>query len=672
MTGYKKRLHIDIETYGEVDLGECGVYAYANHPSFEILLIGYAYDDDSVQQIDLAQGEEPAEQFFHDLMNPEIAKVAHNATFERVCLSAYYRKRGLLKSDYIDAGTNWNCTSVRAAELGMPRSLKDVGDVLHLSEENYKLSTGKLLINYFCKPCKPTKINGQRTRNYYFHDVERWEAFKRYNIRDVVAEREIDKIELSYESTRESEHEMYVLDQRINDQGVAVDMVLIDQIINYVNTYTEGLLNRAKEITELDNPNSLIQVKSWLAKKGVMVNSLDKEALEELLQVASDKEVREYLTIRKEIGKTSVAKYEAMKRAAIYDKKTDTWRVHGMLMFYGAMRTGRWAGRIVQVQNLPKNSINDLALAREWARNGEWGLLEMGYENIMDVFSQLIRTALIPARGNKFVVSDYNAIEARVIAWFADENWKLDVFRRGGKIYEETASRMFKVPIESITHDSPERAKGKVAELAGGYGGGVEAYKRFGAERFGLDDKEIQRLVKSWRDSNKNIVELWDITENAMREAIEKPGAITKVTHGAAFRMQKDTLFLRLPCGRCLAYRGAGIQEGARKSEIAYLGENATTGHYEMIRTYGGRIVENLVQATARDCLAFAVKELMDKGYNIRFHVHDEVIVEVPENDPTAETEVPKLMADAIAQTKWGKDIPLRAESYECSFYLKQ
>ena len=671
MDGSNKRLHIDIETYGEVDLTECGVYAYAHHESFEILLIGYAYNDEPVQVIDLAQGEEIPEQFIKDLLDHEVAKVAHNAAFERVCLSEHLRRQGLLKTDYMSAH-NWHCTSVRAAELGMPRSLKEVGEVLHLSEDNTKLSTGKLLINYFCKPCKPTKTNGMRTRNFYYHDIERWDAFKKYNIRDVVAEREIDKIELTYESTRKSEEEMYELDQRINDDGVAVDMVLISQIINYVQDYTNKLLERAKELTGCDNPNSLPQIKAWLAKKGVMANSLDKEALAELLEVTTSDEVREYLTIRQEIGKTSVAKYEAMKRAAIYDEKTQTWRVHGTLMFYGAMRTGRWAGRIVQVQNLPRNSIKDLALARKWARDGEWELLEMGYANIMDVFSQLIRTALIPAKGNKFVVSDYNAIEARVIAWFADEEWKLDVFRTGGKIYEETASRMFKVPIEQIGHDSPERAKGKVAELAGGYGGGVEAYKRFGAERFGLDDNEIKRLVDSWRNSNKNIVALWDIAESAMRGAIEHPGTCEKVTHGSAFKMQKDTLFLRLPCGRCIAYRGAKIEEGARKSEISYLGENATTGHYEFIRTYGGRIVENLVQATARDCLAFAMKELMDNGYKIRFHVHDEVIIEVPEENPIATTDVPRLMAEAVANTKWGKDIPLRAESYECSFYLKQ
>lgn len=669
MTGH--RLHIDIETYCELDLTEVGVYAYAAHPSFEILLLGYAYGDEDVQCVDLAQGEEPSEELLSDIMNPEVAKVAHNAAFERVCLSAYLRRRELLKTDYIDA-TNWHCTSVRAAELGMPRSLKDVGEALHISEENTKLSTGKLLITYFCKPCKPTKKNGNRTRNYYYHDIERWDAFKKYNIRDVVAEREIDRIELTYEATRISEEEMYVLDQRINDDGVAVDMTLIDQIIGYVNSYTDKLLRRAQEITGVENPNSLPQIKEWLTRKGIVINSLDKEALSELLPVTSDPAVKEYLEIRQEIGKTSVAKYEAMKRAAVWDKNTSTWRVHGTLMFYGAMRTGRWAGRIVQVQNLPKNSIKDLALAREWARQGEWELLEMGYPNIMDVFSQLIRTALIPAKGNKFVVSDYNAIEARVIAWFANEEWKLQVFRTGGKIYEETASRMFRIPIEQITHDSPERAKGKVAELAGGYGGGLDAYKRFGAEKFGLDDKEIQRLVKSWRDSNKNIVDLWSIAENAMREAIEKPGTATRITHGSAFKMQKDTLFMRLPCGRCIAYRGATLTEGARKSEISYLGENANTGHYEMIRTYGGRIVENLVQATARDCLAFAIKELMDNGYKIRFHVHDEVIVEVPEENPLAETDVPRLMAEAITKTKWGHDIPLKAESYECGFYLKQ
>jgi len=668
MTGCK-RLHIDLETYGEVDLTDCGVYAYAEHPSFEILLIGYAYGDNEVQVLDLAQGETIPEELIQDIVNPEVAKVAHNASFERICLSVYLRKQGRLNTRYMKA-TNWHCTSVRAAELGMPRSLAEVGKALHLEEDKAKLSIGKQLIAYFCKPCKPTKTNGGRTRNFYYNDIERWDLFKEYNKRDVIAEREIDKLELQYESTRETEEELYTLDQEINDAGVAVDMVLIDRILGYVNDYTLGLLDRAKELTGIENPNSLIQVKNWLMKKGLIVDSLDKEALGELLKTVTNPEVKEYLQIRQELGKTSVAKFDAMKRAAIYHEEDDTWRVHGMLMFYGAMRTGRWAGRIVQLQNLPRNSYEDLGLIRQWVRDGEWETLELCFPNMMDLFSQLIRTAFIPAKGNRFVVADYNAIEARVIAWMAGEEWKLDIFRKGGKLYESTASRMFKVPIEQIKHDSPLRAQGKVAELAGGYGGGVSAFRAMDRNNVLGTDDEVRKIINDWRNANSKICELWTIAENAMKEAIRNPGQITKVGKGLAFRMQRETLFMRLPCKRALAYREAKIERGAKKDEITYLGENSATGHYEPIRSYGGRIVENIVQATARDCLAFAMKALSNKGYKIRFHVHDEVIVEVPED--TVEEAKKDITSTMAIQLPWNEGMPLRAEEYDCSFYLKQ
>lgn len=665
-----KRLHLDLETYGSVDLTACGVYAYTASEDFDILLLGYRFDEEPVKQVDLAQGEELPDEIVDSLLDPGIAKLAHNATFERVCLSCYLNRSKTINTKFLDP-KNWHCTAVRAAELGMPRSLDAVGKALHLSEDNAKLSTGKLLINYFCKPCKPTRANNYRTRNLPQHDQERWNLFKEYNVRDVVAESEIDKLESQYESTRATEQELYELDQRINDGGVAVDMPLIDSILNFMNEHTVNLLDQAKELTRLENPNSLPQVRKWLEGKGVPFASLDKASLQIMGETTNDPEVSKYIKIRQELGKTSCAKYDAMKRAAVWDEESQTWRVHGMLMFYGAMRTGRWAGRIVQLQNLPRNSFKDLELARELARKGDFETLDICYPNMMDVLSQLVRTAFIPAEGNQFVVADYNAIEARVIAWFAGEQWKLDVFDKGGKIYEEAASRMFKIPVDQIGHDSPERAKGKIAELAGGYGGGVEAYKRMGADKAGLTDEEIQSLVYGWRDANKEICALWGKAEEAMRGAIESPGVVTELCKGVKFRMQKDTLFVRLPSGRSLAYRGACIKDGQRKREIVYLGENAITGHYEEIRSYGGRIVENIVQATARDCLAYAMMALDKKGYKLRFHVHDEVIVEVPKTkvDESAK-DITETMA--IKGLKWKEGMPLRAEQYDCSFYLKK
>lgn len=669
MTSYSK-LYIDLETYGSVDLVTCGVYAYASSDDFEVLLLGYAYGDDPVQQIDVANGEEIPNELLRDIVDTKISKIAHNASFERVCLSYWFRKQKM--SDQWINPENWHCTAVRAAELGMPRSLEAVGKALHLADDKLKLSTGKLLINYFCKPCAPTRSNSGRTRNMPWHDQERWNLFKEYNLQDVEAERAIEKEELTYESTRPSEQELYELDQKINDAGVAVDMQLINRINGYVNNYTLNLIEEAKRITGLENPNSLQQVKKWLEAKGVPVSSLDKAAIQNMADYIVDEDVKKYTKIRQKLGKTSVAKFDAMKRAAVWDEGTKTYRVHGMLMFYGAMRTGRWAGRIVQLQNLPRNSYKDLELAHQWAKAGEFETLDMCYPNLMDVFSQLIRTSFIPAAGNTFIVADYNAIEARVIAWFADEQWKLDVFQRGGKIYEEAASRMFKIPADQIGHDSPERAKGKIAELAGGYGGGLDAYKRMGANKAGLSDEDIQRLVYEWRDINQGIVDFWGKAETAMREAIKNPGAKMVLTKGVAFKMHKDTLFMRLPSGRCLAYREAALKAGERKKdEITYLGENAITGHYETIRSYGGRIVENIVQATARDCLAYAMKALSDKGYNIRFHVHDEVIIEVP-TDKIEEAKKDIVETMALKDTPWKEGMPLKAEEYDCTYYLKK
>ena len=677
MTGTSKlrRLYIDLESYSDVDLVECGVYAYSASPVFEILLNGYCVDDGEFIQEDLAQGEEMSKSFIDMLLDPDVIKVAHNATFERVCLSAYLRKKGIIKG-YLDP-YHWECTANRAAELGMPRSLAGAGEALKLAPEEAKMaSTGKALIRYFCMPCKPTKTNKGRTRNLPHHDIEKWNLFKEYHKRDVTSERIIYNKECEYEATRENEHRMYELDQRINDAGVAIDMKLVDNVLEFSDKYKARLTRRQMELTGLDNPNSLEQLKEWLRSKSIEVESITKDTLDDIIKEATDKrlyDVVEVLEIRKETGKTSVAKYEAMKRAAVWDEETESWRVHGMLMFYGAMRTGRWAGRIVQLQNLPKNKYLTLDFARKLVKEKDFEFLELCYGNVMDVFSQLIRTAFIPTKGNRFVVADYNAIEARVVAWLADEKWKVDMFQRGGKVYEETASRMFHIPVDQIAHDSIERAKGKVAELAGGYGGGVQAYKAMGADKFGWTDSEIQNLVYMWREANQAIVQYWRNIESKAVEAYKNPGVITSLPHSVKFRLYRDTLFMKLPCGRCLAMKGFqyGPYEGESRDTMTYLGEDPKTSRYVRLKSFGGKLVENLVQATARDCLGYAMQALYAKNFKIRFHVHDEVIVEVPEEvADTLEKEITDTMA--LDGVLWKAGLPLKAESYQCDYYLKQ
>lgn len=673
MTGEpSKRLFLDLETYSDVDLGECGVYAYSASKNFEILLCTYCIDDADPVCIDLAQGEELSEEFKKLLLDKNVIKVAHNATFERVCLSRYLLGLGKYLDPY-----HWECTANRAAELGMPRSLAGAGEALGLAPEEAKMaSTGKALIRYFCVPCRPTKTNNGRTRNLPHHDIEKWNLFKEYNIRDVTSERVIYKKECGYEATRESEHRLYELDQRINDEGVAIDIHLVDNVIEYSDKYKAELTKRQMVLTGLDNPNSLEQLKEWLTRRGIATETVTKDNLDSLIKEAQDKklyDVVEVLEIRRETGKTSVAKYEAMKRAAIWDEETQSWRVHGMLMFYGAMRTGRWAGRIVQLQNLPKNKYETLDLARQLVLEKDFEYLELLYGNVMDVFSQLIRTAFIPTKGNRFVVADYNAVEARIVAWLADEQWKVDMFKRGGKVYEETASRMFHIPVDQIGHDSIERAKGKVAELAGGYGGGVAAYKAMGADKFGWSDSEIQSLVYQWRDANQSIVRYWKTIESRAVEAYKNPGVITLLPHSVKFRLFKDTLFMKLPCGRCLAMKGFeyGPYKDETRNTISYMGDDPKTSRYVRLKSFGGKLTENLVQATARDCLGQAMMKLSENGFKIRFHVHDEVIVEVPkDNIDNLEKQITQIMA--IEDTPWKSGLPLKAESYQCDYYLKQ
>lgn len=652
----KTALHLDIETYSELDLTKVGVYKYAEHPSFEILMIAYAFDDEPVEIIDLKQGEEIPKWLAKALVNPEIVKMAHNANFERTCLQSAL---GVPMPP-----EQWYCTAVRASTLGLPRSLEEVGKILGLNEDKAKMKVGKALIRYFSMPCKPTKRNGERTRNLPRHEPEQWEIFKRYCKQDVEAEREIEKILNKYPAIPEQEHQLWCLDQYINEKGVLIQTELVDNILEYYSSHQDALLDRAREITGLENPKSIVQSREWLKDMGHETEKLDKNAVKELMKEALDEEVQEFLEIRQELSKTSVSKYEAIKRAMNKDN-----RVRGILQFYGAERTGRWAGKIIQPQNLPRNKMNTLDLARKLIIDNDFETFELLYDNPMQVFSELIRTAIVAPKDHTFIVADYSAIEARVIAWLANEKWRLDVFASHGKIYEASAAQMFKIPLESITKNSPERAKGKVAELALGYQGSIGALQAMGAEEMGLTETEMKNLVQQWRNANPNIVRFWYDTEDNVKEAILQPGTIIYGPRGIEFQMIHDTLFIKLPSGRRLAYKNAKIVEGAYKEEIIYDGKDQTTGRWSKVKTYGGKLVENITQAVARDCLGAALMELDKAGYRATFHVHDEVVIEVPiTTKDQAMAEITSLMA---LKLPWTKGLILTADAFETKYYMK-
>lgn len=651
----KVKLHIDIETYSEADLLDVGVYRYTEDPSFEVLMMAYAFDDEETDIIDLTKEKMP-DGLIRALTDPSVIKVAHNANFERTCLQ---KALGVPMPP-----EQWICTAVRASTLGLPRSLDSVGKVLGLPEDKAKMKEGKQLIRYFSIPCKPTKRNGERTRNLPKHEPERWELYKKYCMRDVDAEREIEKRMEHYPETIQTEHQLWCLDQRINEKGVLIQTELVDNILEYYSAHQDALIDRAKELTGLDNPKSVNQSKKWLAEQGLETEKLDKETVKELLEETEDETIQEYLEIKQELGKTSVTKYDAIRRAINQDK-----RVRGILQFYGAERTGRWAGRIIQPQNLPKNKMKDLDLARSIVKEGDFELLEMLYPSPMQVFSELIRTAIIPPEGHTFIVADYSAIEARVIAWLANEKWRLEVFATHGKIYEASAAQMFKVPIETITKTSPERAKGKVAELALGYQGSIGALQAMGAEEMGLSENEMKALVNQWRNANPNIVKLWYSIEEAAMSAIKYPGTVEHALRGIEFQMISDTLFIKLPSGRRLAYREAHLEEGAYKTEIIYYGKTDTSGRWGYIKTYGGKLVENITQAVARDCLAAAMLALEKAGYTPTFHVHDEVIIEVEDARKTeAMEEIRTLMA---LKLPWTEGLILTADAFETKYYMK-
>lgn len=640
-----KNLEIDIESFSDVDLSKCGVYRYCQSPAFEILLFGYAVDGGDVRVVDLACGEKIPADVVEALSDDSVIKWSYNNNFERVCLSKYF--------DTWFEPESWRCTMVWSATLGLPLSLESVGAALGL--EKQKLSEGKDLIHYFCVPCKPTKANGGRTRNLPEADPEKWERFKAYNLRDVEAEMQIQK-RLSRFPVPDFVWEEYRQDQEINDRGIGVDMELVRQAIAIDDRSRERLTAAMQELTGLENPNSVQQMRRWLLENGIETDSLDKKTVAELLKTAPEP-LREVLSLRQQLARSSVKKYTAMENAVCEDS-----RAHGMFQFYGANRTGRFSGRIIQLQNLPQNHMPDLAQARELVRSGNEEALSLLYADIPDTLSQLIRTAFVPQEGRKFIVADFSAIEARVIAWFAGERWRLKVFADGGDIYCASASQMFHVPVEKHGINGHLRQKGKIAELALGYGGSVGALKSMGALEMGLAEEELQPLVDAWRGSNLMITEFWWAVDRAVKECIKK--RLPTETHGLRFDYQSAILFITLPSGRRLAYVKPRIGENAFGGEsVTYMGVGGTK-KWERLESYGPKFVENIVQATARDILCYAMQTL--KHCAIVAHVHDEIIIEADRRMSLA------AVCEQMGRTPpWAKGLMLRADGYECEFYQK-
>ena len=642
-------LSIDLETYSDQPLAKTGVYRYVESPDFEILLFAYSVDGGPVQQIDLACGEKIPSEILSALEDETVTKWAFNANFERICLSRFL---GYPTGDYLEPGS-WKCSMIWAAYMGLPLSLEGVGAVLGL--EKQKLTEGKDLIKYFCQPCAPTKSNGQRTRNLPEHAPDKWLAFKRYNIRDVETEMSI-QARLSKYPVPDSVWEEYHLDQEINDRGVGLDMELVRQAIQMDGRSRSELTQAMKELTSLDNPNSVQQMKQWLADNGVETDTLGKKAVAELLKTAPP-QLQKVLTLRQQLAKSSVKKYQAMETAVCADG-----RARGMFQFYGANRTGRWAGRIIQMQNLPQNHLDDLSEARGLVRVGDFDALEMLYEDVPDTLSQLIRTAFVPQENRKFIVADFSAIEARVIAWFAGEKWRQDVFAEGKDIYCASASQMFGVPVEKHGVNGHLRQKGKIAELALGYGGSVGALKAMGALEMGLQEDELPALVSAWRQANPKIVQFWWAVDRAVMDAVTRK--TTTKTHGIIFSARNGMLFITLPSDRSLAYVKPKIGENRFGGGcITYEGIGGTK-KWERLESYGPKFVENIVQATSRDILCYAMQTL--RCCSIVMHIHDEVVIEADRRMSL------QAVCDQMGRTPpWAKGLLLRADGYNCSFYQK-
>ena len=658
-----KTLSIDIETFSSIDLSKCGVYKYTEAPDFDILLFGYSIDGGSVQEVDLACGEVIPPEVIAALTDNSVIKWAYNAQFERICLSRWLRDHG----HFINAGysvsddtvgnyldpTSWKCTMVWAAYMGLPLSLEGSGAVLGLGKQ--KLAEGKELIKYFCQPCAATKANGGRTRNLPDHAPDKWTAFKNYNIRDVEVEISIQE-KLAKFPVPDPVWDEYHLDQEINDRGVALDMELVRQAIEMDTRSRSDLTASMKRLTALDNPNSVQQIKQWLSDNGLEVDSLGKKEVAEMIKTSPEK-LQRVLLLRQQLAKSSIKKYQAMEKAVCADG-----RARGMFQFYGANRTGRWAGRIIQMQNLPQNHLEDLAEARALVRSGNFDGVELLYEDVPDTLSQLIRTAFIPKVGCKFLVADFSAIEARVLAWFAGEIWRQEVFEKGGDIYCASASQMFKVPVEKHGVNGHLRQKGKIAELALGYGGSVGALKAMGALEMGLSEEELPQLVDAWRQSNRNIVTFWWDVDKAAMEAVKYHH--TTKTHGILFSYRSGMLFITLPSGRRLSYVKPKVGTNKFGGEcITYEGVGGTK-KWERLDTYGPKLVENIVQATARDILCYAMRTL--SHCFITMHIHDELVIEAD----------PRMSLDAVCEQMgrtppWAKGLKLRADGYECEFYKK-
>jgi DNA polymerase len=655
-----KNLFIDVETYSSVDIKESGAYKYIESPDFEILIIGYALNDNPVKIIDLAQGEEIPEEFEEALLDQDCIKVAHNAVFERLS----FKRIG-----YNIPAEQWYCTSVKAAYCGLPLSLDEVSKALNLTDK--KLDTGKALIKYFSCPCKATRINGMRTRNYPEHAPEKWEMYKEYNKYDVLAEREIFHRLEKYEIP-EIERKMYVLDQNINDRGILVDIELAKSAIDVDNTYTSILVQQAQQLTGLKNPNSPTQIRKWIEDKtSNVVLSLSKESMPDLMKEFADyPDIIEMLNIRKKLSKTSIKKYYAMLNCAMKDH-----RVRGTFQFYGANRTGRWAGRLLQLQNLSKNHISHIEIPREMIRARDWESVEMMYDDVADILSQLVRTALIAPSGKVFSVADFSAIEARVISWLANEKWRMDVFHGDGKIYEATGAKMFNVPISAITKGSVLRDKSKISELALGYEGSLGALKRMGGERMGLSDTEMMSLVRKWRSANPAIVDMWKEIDEASKEAVRYQRPVSCTCRNIIFDCDGEFMTIQLPSGRKLFYYGPKFKDKkiGRSTMptrvLCYQGVVQETKQWGEIDTYGGKLTENIVQAISRDLLGNSMLNLEANGYYPVCHIHDEILSEVPEKNAQAYYgEMASIMG---TPPEWASDLPLRADGYITPFYLK-
>lgn len=660
-----KNLEIDIETYSSVDLKKSGVYKYAESPDFEILLFGYSVDGGEVRTVDLACGERIPREILDALLDKKVIKWAFNAQFERICLSSFLSKQGIdfdtNHEDYVHSNSSvrflhpssWKCSMVWSAYMGLPLSLEGVGTVLGL--EKQKLTDGKDLIRFFSVPCAPTKINKGRTRNLPEHDLEKWKAYKDYNIRDVETEMLIQD-KLKKFPVPDAVWEEYHMDQEINDRGILVDSTFVEQALSLDQSSRNKLTLSMKELTAVENPNSVLQMKSWLSKKGLEVDTLGKKVVASLLD-KTDGDVLKALVLRQKLSKSSVKKYQAMENAVCKDH-----RLRGMFQFYGANRTGRFAGRLVQLQNLPQNHMEDLAQARALVRNGDFDAMEMLYEDIPDTLSQLIRTAFIPAKGMQFYVADFSAIEARVIAWLAGEDWRTKIFIDGGDIYCASASKMFRVPVEKHGVNGHLRQKGKIAELALGYGGSVGALKSMGALDMGLTEEELQPLVDVWRQANPHIVSFWWEVDRAIKKAIKE--RMPQLVYGVKVFCQSGMLFITLPSGRNLAYVKPHIGENRFGGEsVTYEGVGSTK-KWERIESYGPKFVENIVQAISRDILLFAMRTL--QHCDIVAHVHDELIIEA--HPRTCLSEICKKMGKV---PPWAKGLVLNAEGYICDFYKK-